>query len=130
MAQVEYITYKQKKYPVRLAYKVFKGMKADLGEIGFEKLGTLDPDVMETMLWHGLVSGHKYTEQPLELKKEQMEDVLDECMFEFFQLIPIFFPKAKTGNVLPGLGNLQAQEQQQEEDQNPQEKTSSSEITS
>lgn len=104
MEQVQYINYKKQKLPVRLSYRVFKGLKVELGEVDLDKLNSLDPALLETMLWHGLVSGHKFEDKPLELKKEDMEDVLDHCMFEFIQLIPVFFPDAKMGNVLPDLG--------------------------
>lgn len=103
---VQYIIYKGKKYPVRLSYRVFKGLKTDIGDsVDLSKLGEMDPVLLETMLWHGLISGHKYEEKELVFKRDEMEDILDECMFEFIQLIPLFFPKAKLGKVLPELEN-------------------------
>jgi hypothetical protein len=100
---IEYITYKKEKYPVRLSYRVFKGMKKDIGEVDFNKLKSLDSEVVETMLWHGLQSGAKHDGIELPFKKEDMEDVLDDCFFEFIKLIPKFFPKAKVGNENPNL---------------------------
>ena len=112
MAQVEYINYKEQKYPVRLSYRVFKGLKSDIGnDVDLTKMGQLDPQLLETMLWYGLVSGHKFAGKELSFKKEDMEDVLDECMFEFLKLIPVFFPKAKVGNALPELEKEEEQSQ-------------------
>lgn len=94
---VKHITYKGKKYPVRLSYRVFKGLKQDNPKSNSKDI----MEDLEGMLWYGLVSGHKAEDKEIELKREDMEDVLDECMFEFQQLIPLFFPKAKTGNAVP-----------------------------
>lgn len=99
---VEYITYKDKKYPVRLSYRVFKGMK-DQFKGAAPNLDSLDPEVLETMLWYGLQSGHKAIDTPMTLTKENMEDVLDECFTEFLKIVPKFFPNAAVGNVVPDL---------------------------
>lgn len=100
---VQYITYKEKQYPVRLSYRVFKGLKKDLGKVNLKDLESLDPDLLEAMMWHGLVVGHRFTGETLELKRQDMEDVLDECMFEFIELVPIFFPKKEEGKLVPNL---------------------------
>lgn len=116
---VHHITYKEEKLPIRLSYRVFKGLKTDLGKENLENITGgegLDPELMETMLWHGLISGHKHEDKEMKFKKEDMEDVLDECMFEFLKLIPLFFPKAKLGGKLGNaLANLDSQEEQQTE---------------
>lgn len=102
---VKHITFKGEKLPIRLSYLVFKGLRKDLGEISLDKLETMDSDVMETMLWHGLRSGYKSEEKENPFKREQMEDILDECMFEFIEIIPLFFPKVDAGKLNPGLNN-------------------------
>jgi hypothetical protein len=107
---VEFITYKKEKHPIRLSYRVFKGMKAEMGDVDLDKLQSLDTAVMETMLWHGLISGYKSEDKVMPFTREEMEDILDECFYEFLKLIPLFFPKAKVnesqlGNALPNLEN-------------------------
>lgn len=102
---VKHITFKGEKLPIRLSYLVFKGLRKDLGEVSLDKLESMDSDVMETMLWHGLRSGHKSEEKEIPFKREQMEDILDECMFEFIELIPLFFPNVKEGKLAPGLSS-------------------------
>lgn len=101
---VKYITYRGKEYPVRLSYRVFKGLKNEIPQSNIKDIGSMDPQFLETMLWYGLVSGHAFLERENPLKKEDMEDVLDHCMMEFTKMIPEFFPKAKVGNVDPNLG--------------------------
>lgn len=107
---IEYIEYKKEKYPVRLSYRVFKGMKKDIGEVDFKKLQSLDSEVIETMLWYGLQSGCKHEGVELPFTKEDMEDILDECFFAFIKLIPKFFPKAQVGNGSP---NLEKEEEEE-----------------
>jgi hypothetical protein len=117
---VEQLTYKKKQYPIRISYRVIKGMKTELGEADLEKIGSLDPKILETMLWFSLVSGHAFEEKELTLKKEDMEDFLDQNFMEFISLIPKFFPRAKMGNALAGLGvqkETSAQQSQAEENQ-------------
>lgn len=110
---IEYIYYKEEKYPVRLSYRVFQGLKKDIGEVDLKKLKSLDAEVLETMLWHGLISGCKREGKELLLKKEDMEDVLDDCFFDFIKMIPKFFPNTKLGNDVPDL------EQKQKASQSP-----------
>lgn len=111
---VEYLTYKKKQYPVRLSYRVFKGMKSELAGkvVDFENL---NPELLEAMLWYGLVSGHQAEEKKMDLTKEVMEDVLDECFREFMEMIPRFFPNAKMGNVVPNLENQKVKEEKVKE---------------
>lgn len=109
---VKYLNYKEEKLPVRLSYKMFQGMKQDVGGVDLTKLQSMDPIVMESMLWHGLISGHKHDNVELKLKKTDMEEVLEECMMEFFRIVPLFFPKAKVGNGVPNLSSLPGEEEQ------------------
>lgn len=106
---VRTLKYKGKELPIRLSYRVFKGMRVDLKGTNVGSMEDMDPELMESMLWHGLVSGHAAESKVLELTKENMEDVLDECMFEFLEMIPEFFPEAKVGNVLKNLPKEQQQ---------------------
>lgn len=112
MAQVEYITFKNKKYPVRLSYRVFKGLKKDLGKVDIKGLETFDTELMEAMLWHGLVVGHRVMEQEMPFSRGDMEDILDDCMTEFLELVPLFFPK-KEGKLNPDLSQLEQGEQKE-----------------
>lgn len=103
MTTVQYITFRDVKYPVRLSYRVFKGLKQDLGKFDIRSLESLDPDIMEGMLWHGLVNGHRVTGQEMKFKRIDMEEVLDECMMEFLNIVPLFFPKKEEGKQNPDL---------------------------
>lgn len=98
---VEYITYKKKKYPVRVGYRALKNLKANHGK-DLESFGK-EEDNMETyepLLFYALESGAKAEGKPFKFKMVEMEDVLDECFFEFIGLLPKFFPKSRGVNLV------------------------------
>jgi len=92
---IKHINYKGTKYPIRVAYRALNGFKKDTG-IDFEKMGKgeeKDLEYYEPLLFYSLVSGCKGEEIKMPFTREQMPDVLDECMFEFVALLPLFFPE-------------------------------------
>lgn len=93
---LEYITYKEKKYPIRVSYRTLKGVKADTGK-DLEDIGSLELHEYESLLYHSLAAGAKVVDKEPPFTKEDMEDVLDECMMEFVGLIPTFFPSPEKG---------------------------------
>ncbi len=92
---VEYINYEGRELPVRISYYVLKMFKKEKG-VSISDLSQKDTDVevYESLLYYGLVSGHKADKIPLpkEVCPENMEDILDECFMEFMALMPKFFP--------------------------------------
>ncbi len=98
---VKHITYKDKKYPVRIAYRALNGFKKDTG-INFEDMadGNMeDFSYLEPLLFHSMVSGCKAEDMEMPFTKEDMPDLLDEIMSDFLNLIPEFFPD--TGKAIP-----------------------------
>jgi len=98
---IDYIEYKNKKYPFRVGYRALKKLK-EKHNISSEDLagtGDIGLEVYETILYWSLVSGAKAMDEKLSLKETDMEDVLDESMFDFIEKMPKFFPKEvkKTG---------------------------------
>ena len=88
---VEHITYKKKRLPVKLGYYALKMLHK-------EHSATIDQvqsdiSLYEPLLYYSLVQGHKVEKKDLELTLEDMEEVLDDCFFEFVALIPKFFPE-------------------------------------
>jgi hypothetical protein len=92
MSIVQYITYNGKKYPIRISYYAIKmfqfDTKRDISEID------QDISLLEVLLWYGLIAGAKSANESLELKRDEMEFVLDESMNEFNTIIMEFFPLA------------------------------------
>jgi len=95
---IKHINYDGNKYPVRVGYYALKHFQEETGKT-ISQLSQDDLQDYESLLFYSLKQGHKKENKPFNFKKEQMEDVLDECFFEFMELIPDFFPKARqTGN--------------------------------
>lgn len=96
---------KKVKYPVRISYYALKMFKKETGK-DFEKLqeDTGNFEVYEPLLYHSLVAGAKAEYTTLDIKKEEMELVLDEVFMEFVDLMKKFFPQeaedvpGKSGN--------------------------------
>ncbi|OQY11125.1 MAG: hypothetical protein B6I31_05495 [Desulfobacteraceae bacterium 4572_19] len=89
---VEFVTIQGKQYPVRVSYSVLKNVKASTGK-SIDMDSSQDYELYESILFFALKSGAKAQGIEFNWKIEQMEEVLDECFFEFINLIPLFFPK-------------------------------------
>jgi hypothetical protein len=89
------ITFKGKKYPLRISYRALKGANAELGRDYRHEEGNTDYDGMEALLYHSLKAGAKAADVELELNREQMEDVLDESLSEFITSFTAFSQAAE-----------------------------------
>jgi hypothetical protein len=89
---VELITIQDKKHPVRVSYYVLKHFKKETGK-SIEDIKTDDYEAYEIIIRLALESGYKSKGETSPFKAEHMEDVLDECFFEFIDLMPKFFPQ-------------------------------------
>ena len=90
---VEHIKYKGKRLPVKMGYHALKMMQKEHGASMEQVQG--DISLYEPLLFYSLQQGHKIEKKEFNLKFEDMEDVLEECFFEFVGLIPKFFPDAE-----------------------------------
>jgi len=93
----EQINYNGKQYPVRLSYKVLKHVPNSVDQENNE--------YFETMLYHGLKAGCEFEKVVMPFKMVDMEDILDECFFEFKEMLTVFMAKVK--------GEYKVQEPQQ-----------------
>lgn len=89
---IAHITYKEKKYPVRISYYVLKMLRLETGKNIEDAEKHIS--IYENMLWHALVAGANFTGTTLDLEKEEMQWVLDACFNEFIAAIGVFFPAA------------------------------------
>ncbi|HPI82198.1 MAG TPA: hypothetical protein PK122_03130 [Candidatus Paceibacterota bacterium] len=87
---VQYINYAGSKYPVRISYLAIKKFQEETGK----DLAELDEDFsyLETLLWYGLIAGHRAEGKEITIRREDMELVLDESMNEFNQILMTAFP--------------------------------------
>jgi len=78
---VEFITYKKKKYPLRISYYVLMMAQKESG-VTIDDLDS-DFEAQQHILWYGLQAGAKMADTEVTLLREDMMWVLDECYLEF-----------------------------------------------
>jgi hypothetical protein len=85
------ISYKGKKYPVRIGYKALKGVNGELGrEFRQEEGKAFDFEGAESLLFHSIKAGCQFSDVDFDLKREEMEDVLEESLQEFIAMFTAF----------------------------------------
>jgi hypothetical protein len=87
---VKFIKYKGEDLPIRVSYYALKMLKAECNK-PISQLKEDDYDAYEALLYYALKQGFKKVEKEFTIKREEMEDVMDECFFEFIKIIPSFF---------------------------------------
>ena len=83
---VKYINYKDKEYPISISFYALEKLES-------EGLDLNDENQYKPILrlfWHSLVAGHFHEEKELTLKEENVNFILDECLGEFKELMPLF----------------------------------------
>lgn len=84
------ITFNGKKYPIRISYRAMKGANSELGRDYKHEDGNTDYEGMEALCYHALKEGARKAGQDFDLKREDMEDVLDESLNEFIASFSAF----------------------------------------
>ena len=97
---VEYLDYtngvgEKKKLPIRVSYYALKKVKEDTNK-SLSDVKDDDFDVYESLLYHSLSKGHQVEGMSFNLKKADMEDVMDQVYFQFMKVVPKFFEQAQT----------------------------------
>lgn len=86
---VQYIKYNEKEYPIKLglhtAQRFQEKHDAEMAEV-FNNC-----DLREDLLFYMLQQGARINRTELDLKEEDMADVLDECLTEFLEAFLKFF---------------------------------------
>ena len=78
---VDFITYKKKKYPIRISYYVLMMAQKEAG-VTLEELDS-DFEAQQSMLWYALQAGAKMAGTKVDIPREEMVWVLDESYLEF-----------------------------------------------
>lgn len=83
--------------PIRISYSALKKFQEKTNKSLMDKGGLNDlmSGDLEHLLYFSLESGYRAAKRKNEFKFkfEEMEEILDDCMFDFIKLIPEFFPK-------------------------------------
>jgi len=88
----EFIKYKDKDYPVKMGYYALKHTSREMkaknkDELTMDNLSDSDIETLEPMLFYSLKMGAHLENETLDLKREDMEFMLDEVMNEFVAII-------------------------------------------
>jgi len=94
---IEYIKYRGKKYPIRISTYAMKMFQKETEKTVDDLMDINDIALYEPLLYYSMVAGAKAEGTELDIKKEDIEWVLDECFVEFVKLIPKFFPENAVG---------------------------------
>ena len=92
---VRNISYKGKKYPIRIGYKAIKGVNAELGRDFKGDAESFDFEGAEALLYYGMKQGCSFAEQEFDLERDDMEDVLEESLDEFIAAFQAFSQEAQ-----------------------------------
>jgi hypothetical protein len=99
---VEHIKYKGKEYPIRVSYRVMKHFQKDTGKSLTQIDESEDIEVYEVIAYHSLLAGAKAEDVEMPLKRDDMEDFLDECFNDFVEAMAKFFPEQSQTQELTG----------------------------
>jgi hypothetical protein len=97
---MDIIKYKEKEYPVKVGYYALKHTARKVKEKEGEKEMSMadvlsgDMEVYEPLLYYSLQMGAKTMGVELDLKMEDMEFMLDDCLSEFTKIVVNSFPNA------------------------------------
>ncbi len=72
------ITFKGKEYSFRVSYKALRKTKGDLGRDFKSNDKAFDYEGAEALLWHALNVGAEEVDEKLDIKRDQMVDILDQ----------------------------------------------------
>jgi len=108
MASVEFITYNEKRYPIKLGVYSLMILQNRDG-VSLDEIVTR-PELYKPILFMALQQGAKITKQKLDLLEEDMDIVLDECFIEFTTLFPKFFPEDVLEKLMEDGGIVEAVE--------------------
>jgi len=90
MAKVQFLTYYDKKYPIKLGHYSLRLFQQEHNASIAE--AQEDMRLFQHLLFLALNQGARIEKQELDLELEDMVDMLDECMIDFALAIPKFYP--------------------------------------
>ena len=92
---IQSITYKGKKYPYRIGYRALKKVKFELGREFEYTPDSLDYEALEALLFYAIEGECIKEGIELDIKREDMEFVLDDCLIDLISSIRAFSQAAE-----------------------------------
>jgi len=96
------ITYKKQKLPIKIGYFAIKMMQKEYNKNLNDVQGDLE--AYEPLLYYSLMQGHKLAGKEFKFTMEDMEQILDECFFDFASKVTTFFPDDIVEKMMEGVG--------------------------
>jgi hypothetical protein len=89
---IEYLTYKEVKYPIRISYYALKMFKKETNKELENIMSDNNIELLEPLLFYSLEAGAQAIDQKFIIKRELVQWMLDENWQEFVKIIAKFFP--------------------------------------
>ena len=89
------ITWKEKEIPIKISYYAIKNFQEETKET----IGKIDENhihLLEVLVWYGIIAGYKSEGRELDIKREDVEWILDDSLTQIYGAI---------SNQLPGSTN-------------------------
>ena len=83
---VKYITYQDKKYPVRVSFLALQKTQDEIGSEIFTG-DNFNLKALIPLLYYSLDAGHHMERKIFEVKRDEIPYMLDECFKEFVQIV-------------------------------------------
>ena len=90
------ITFRGQKYPLRISYKALKGVAMVLGREFKGDAEVFDFEGAEELMFQAIKAGCEFAGEQMDVKRDQVEDILDECFDEFIAAFVAFSQDAQT----------------------------------
>ncbi len=87
---VEYIKWKNKKYPIKIGYNAIVKLQQEYGASMDAIQGDLS--LYKPLVFYSLEIGHEIQKKELTLTMDDMKWLLEDCFWDVVGLIPKFFP--------------------------------------
>lgn len=92
---IQTLEYKGKKYPYRIGYRALKKVKQDLGREFEYTPDSLDYEALEALLYYAIEGELLKEGQKMDIEREQMEFLLDDCLIDIVTGIQDFIQTAE-----------------------------------
>ena len=91
------LNYLEKSYPIKVGYYAIKHTQREIREttnteLSMENVLRGDLEVMEPMIYYALKMGHRLEGQEMTISRDEIEFMLDVCLFDFLKLVQKFKP--------------------------------------
>lgn len=102
MIGVEYLSYKDKKLPFRISFIAIAGFQKET-KLTIAALDDIGNNIflLEPLCYYALEAGYLYEGKKMDIRRQEVRQILDICWIDFTEKIYKFFPTDVSGKI-PG----------------------------